>query len=538
MIDVSDRDPSFCLFELTENSFLSTDIHFYRSLKVLTFLHSPVDNEAIDLIGLLLQRPDLTLETLEFEHCSIEQSGVQAIASSLQKYSRLESLTLMNCGIDSSSGAALAIALSPSLRYLGLSSNSIEDASVLGPAIAASQLHALDLSHNPLGDAGLAGLLSSPLTALPSSLRLLMLQRTQLSADGMGALASALCVPGLDVVGLADNPLGPGALLQLLPILDNTSCHCSVTSLDLTHTDLTTNACSNLGQLLAALPSLSKLYLSSNSLGDDCVLSLIPFLATHPALTGLDLSYNAIGMAGAAALMSMLDSPQPSKLTSLDLRSNNVHSHVLHSLRVRLERAAMRAEAASDQTDDNADNIQNHDFAVNPREAVQDPSSAAGLGHLASRASCQQAETVGSDCGYQLEGGTGGPGTGVDGVGTPVTITRQAQTAGCYSGDIAAAGLELSSHTPAVSAESLLDDEGHHHDDEGDVGVARVVRVLAQYHLDALINIALAAQCTTAHQLTRAVADHRLGGALDAVDYGRFDLALAELRASEAQVVS
>ena len=55
-------------------------------------------------------------------------------------------------------------------------------------------------------------------------------------------------------------------------------------------------------QALATNASLTRLYLSGNSIGDSSATSLFQALATNASLTSLDLSGNSIGDSGATSL--------------------------------------------------------------------------------------------------------------------------------------------------------------------------------------------------------------------------------------------
>lgn len=69
-----------------------------------------------------------------------------------------------------------------------------------------SQLQAIDLSNNPVGDAGLRALLNSPHLGKP---RFLCLMHTQLSDDGAAALATAANLDDLDMLWIHGNDITP-----------------------------------------------------------------------------------------------------------------------------------------------------------------------------------------------------------------------------------------------------------------------------------------------------------------------------------------
>jgi Leucine-rich repeat (LRR) protein len=109
--------------------------------------------------------------------------------------------------------AALAAAPLPALRALCLARCrlSLGELRALLGAPWFAHLTALDLSHNPLEDAGLQALLAAARGGHLRSLASLSLAGCRLSPDGAAALAAAP-LPALTHLDLSDNPLGrPGA---------------------------------------------------------------------------------------------------------------------------------------------------------------------------------------------------------------------------------------------------------------------------------------------------------------------------------------
>jgi len=88
--------------------------------------------------------------------------------------------------------------------------------------------------------------------------------------------------------------------------------------------DLTADDMATLGLILPWMPSLKRLYLSSNTFAGAGVQALCERLGrgAAPSLRNLDLSYNKIGLAGAKALAAALRRGAMPKLVVLELGDN------------------------------------------------------------------------------------------------------------------------------------------------------------------------------------------------------------------------
>jgi hypothetical protein len=167
------------------------------------------------------------LETLNLIEPAAGPDGVQRLAERLGAGAlpAVIFLGLHSMHVGDAGASALAAALGrgalPRLKILGLYNATIGDAGLVALAPALRRLPALerlDLSRNPFGDEGLAALVAPPppaAGALPpptgvlTKLKVLDLDRTQITDAGCAALTSALnsgALPALDVLTLYGTP--------------------------------------------------------------------------------------------------------------------------------------------------------------------------------------------------------------------------------------------------------------------------------------------------------------------------------------------
>jgi hypothetical protein len=139
--------------------------------------------------------------------------GMQRLADKLSAGAlpAMTALTISSTRLGDEGVPALAAALGrgalPRLKILGLASSDLTDAGLAAFAPTLRRLPKLEtlyLSRNPLGDEGIAALISPPTSGL-AKLRGLYLNGTQLSDAGCATLASALgkgAMPALEVLHL------------------------------------------------------------------------------------------------------------------------------------------------------------------------------------------------------------------------------------------------------------------------------------------------------------------------------------------------
>ncbi|XP_045039370.1 ribonuclease inhibitor isoform X2 [Desmodus rotundus] len=205
-----------------------------------------------DVSSALRDNPTLT----ELNLCSNElgDAGTHLVLQGLQSPTcKVQKLSLQSCCLTEASGRALASTLRamPSLREL-------------------------DLSYNPLGDAGLQ-LLCEGLLDPQCHIESLELQYCSLSAASCQPLAAVLRArPELKELVLNSNDFGEAGTRTLCQALVDSAC--LLESLKLESCGLTSANCQDLCGVLAAKASLRDLELGDNRLGDVGVAALCPGL--------------------------------------------------------------------------------------------------------------------------------------------------------------------------------------------------------------------------------------------------------------------
>ncbi|XP_039032568.1 NACHT, LRR and PYD domains-containing protein 5-like isoform X2 [Hibiscus syriacus] len=261
--------------------------------------------EHVDGLCKLLNQNSRTLTSLEFVHCKITSSFMDAICGSLYM-SGAETHQIQHFSISSSSfhemdPVSLAHSLASfllsgrSLRSLKLRDNHLD--CIFARRIfstildASSSLTSLDLSGN-----NIAGWLSnfnwrSGVTKSLQSLRILNLGGSNLQKDDAGNLRYALVqMPSLEILDLSDNPMEDDGVRSLIPYFAEASKSCSpLTDLNLENCEL---SCDGLAQLLDALSTLAKplnyLSLAHNVLGSQVAEALGKFWGTSIQILNLE----------------------------------------------------------------------------------------------------------------------------------------------------------------------------------------------------------------------------------------------------------
>ncbi|CAH8497190.1 unnamed protein product [Schistosoma rodhaini] len=142
-------------FTLNDCLNLSKSIQQHSNLKVLNLINSHVSSEQCRLLATHLQNHS-TLECLDLSHNSIGYRGIRALSKLLTGKCQLKSLNLTNNHLKSTSGLALAYALSQSdclLVQLNLRMNKLQDDGGIALAkalIQNSTLKELNLAVNDL----------------------------------------------------------------------------------------------------------------------------------------------------------------------------------------------------------------------------------------------------------------------------------------------------------------------------------------------------------------------------------------------------
>ncbi|XP_010638624.1 ribonuclease inhibitor isoform X2 [Fukomys damarensis] len=202
-------------------------------------------------------RANSALTELSLRTNELGDAGVCLVLQGLQSSTcKVQNLSLQNCGLSETGCHVLASVLrcTPTLR----------------------ELH---LSDNPLGDTGLR-LLSEGLLDPQSCLEKLELESCNLSAASCEPLAAILrAKPNFKELVLSNNCIQEAGIRVLCGGLKDSTCLLEMLRLD--NCGVTSANCKDLGDVVAAKPSLQELDLGGNRLGDVGIVALCPGLL-HP----------------------------------------------------------------------------------------------------------------------------------------------------------------------------------------------------------------------------------------------------------------
>ncbi|XP_066223199.1 ribonuclease inhibitor isoform X1 [Saccopteryx leptura] len=205
-----------------------------------------------DISSALRDNPALT--ELSLYSNELGDSGVQLVLQGLQGPTcRIQKLCLQNCSLTGAGCRTL-----PSVLR------------------ALPSLHTLDLSYNPMGDAGLR-LLCEGLLDPQCHIERLQLDYSSLTAASCEPLAAVLRTKReLKELVLNNNDLGEAGVRTLCQGLAESPC--PLESLRLESCGLTSANCQDLCGIVATKPSLCDLKLGDNKLGDTGIAALCPGL--------------------------------------------------------------------------------------------------------------------------------------------------------------------------------------------------------------------------------------------------------------------
>ena len=247
-IEGIDEDPTS---ELGELVILLDNLHHVPRLSELHLLDVGMGNQECQLLATALKYVD-KLRILKLSDNSLGH-GISELAKHLHSVPHLETLFLE----DTQMGEEEVTALALSLKNV-------------------TQLSALDLSNNPLGDG--VSELAKHLHSVPH-LKWLFLNDTQMGEEEVTALAHSLKnVTQLSELHLSKNPLGDGV--------------------------------SELAKHLHSVPHLESLYLADTQMGEEEVTALAHVLVYVPELKFLVLDRNPLGR-GVTELIKCLRSSPP-----------------------------------------------------------------------------------------------------------------------------------------------------------------------------------------------------------------------------------
>ncbi|XP_072891976.1 uncharacterized protein [Hemitrygon akajei] len=349
------------------------------------------DSGAEDLASALSSKPSVT--ELDLSYNKLGDSGVKQLSAALTiSGCKIRKLKLIEVGLTASGAEDLATALitNPLLTELSLSDNKLEDSgvklvsaalSISGCKIQKLWLHnveltdsgaedlvsilstnpsltKLDLSINKLGDSGVK-LVSDALRKTECKIQKLELAMVDLTDSGAEDLVSALSTnPSLMELDLSRNKLGDSGVKVLSAALRNTEC--KIQKLWLAMVGLTDSGAEDLASALSTKPSLTKLDLSYNKLGDSGVKQLSAALRNPECkIRKLKLAMVDLTDSGAEDLVSVLSTN--TSLTELDLSRNKLGDSGVKKLSAALRNTECKIQklwlAMVDLTDSGARNL-------------------------------------------------------------------------------------------------------------------------------------------------------------------------------------
>ncbi|XP_059816496.1 NACHT, LRR and PYD domains-containing protein 3-like [Hypanus sabinus] len=226
-----------------------------------------------------------TIKQLDLWNCHILCEGIQRLGPGLHKCQelRLGRNDLGDSGVKLVSAALRNPECKIQILWLGdvgLTDSGAED---LVSALSTNpSLTGLSLSYNKLGDSGVK-LVSAALRNPECKIQKLELYDVGLTGSGAEDLVSALSTnTSLTELDLSDNKLGDSGVKLVSAALRNPEC--KIQRLGLSHVGLTDSGAEDLVSALSTNPSLTELYLGSNSLTNRSIPALRRLILTLQSL--------------------------------------------------------------------------------------------------------------------------------------------------------------------------------------------------------------------------------------------------------------
>lgn len=253
-----------------------------------------------------------SIEHLDLSSNGLGPAGAMLLASS-NLARRLRTLDLSDDALgDAGFATLLGASQLAGLRRLRVAQNEITASGIGLLAGALPQLEALDVSRNPLAEAG-ARALAEALCGM--NVGSLAVAGAQLTAEGLASIISA-SGGRLHELTAADNSLGFDGASRLAGIRELGS----VERLDLSSCDLGPQGAQTILQS-ENVSSLEELVVATNGLGDACLVDLVTSGGGPPRLKRLSLADNQLGPAAGTTLAA---SALAGRLEQLDLSYNEL----------------------------------------------------------------------------------------------------------------------------------------------------------------------------------------------------------------------
>eukprot|EP00984_Skeletonema_dohrnii_P001039 scaffold328_cov95-Skeletonema_dohrnii-CCMP3373.AAC.4 len=235
-------------------------------------------------------------------------------------------------GLQCARNIASLLGLRSSLKSLNFGSTDLGDEELVEIATALRtqpQIDELNLCHNHIGSNGCVALGNVLEGVRNPNLATLNLGSNYIDDEGLSALGAGLknCHK-LTSLNLNGNALITGAGLRSLSTLFQSE-HCRLEQLNLDQTSIDNNGVAILTAGLARLPTLTKLNLSNNRIGDQGLQALVGGLV-NCNIEQLYLSHNSFSVSGLRSLGSLMQ--RETSLTSLWLGRNAINDEGLECL--------------------------------------------------------------------------------------------------------------------------------------------------------------------------------------------------------------
>ena len=185
-------------------------------------------------------------------------------------------------------------------------------------------IHTLVLDMCQLGDAGVEVLVETLVELLPSSLKRICLRQNQISSNGAQALGRLIqALPSLQSLRLSHNLLGDDGMAPIFSALLYSDSDQELQELSLGSNQLTAAGTSSMQAALAEIRGLHTLILDKNALGDEGVANLVQGIVTNRrlCLQTLSLQQTQIEHVNVARLASLITC---GKIWNLHLHDNRI----------------------------------------------------------------------------------------------------------------------------------------------------------------------------------------------------------------------
>ncbi|XP_072113048.1 NACHT, LRR and PYD domains-containing protein 3-like [Mobula birostris] len=287
---------------------------------------SNLGDSGVKILAQVIKSQEGNLQNLELERNDLTHKCCEALAFILSNNRMLRNVNLCENHLGDKGICLLSTVLKqPQCRIqkLNLSNNNLSTGSweaLVSVLLINQTLQELNLSNNRVGEAGLK-ILSAALKDSHCKLQKLGLASNSLSQKNYKELASAIRMNHtLTHLDLSSNVIQDTGINALSVALMDPSC--SIQSLQITNTKLTSTCCEKLATVLVTNQMLRELDLGMNKLGDSGAHALSAALKNpHCKLENLGLKRTLLTDGCSYGLMAALSTTQ--KITHLDLSENS-----------------------------------------------------------------------------------------------------------------------------------------------------------------------------------------------------------------------